>query len=452
MSFEKGPSGRIRGLRERLAGMTRDDVLLSLQNFSPAAAQDFGYGESTDYDLIHLELAYPPKAIFGIAAQRIAGRALTSDEFSGGERSPCFLILDSLGFEIVKKGPAAQSGPKLASLSRGSVYDRQDISQIFEPGSKFTRGAGRWGIPGIVEVPPQSGDFVFMVTLGEPNEANPYQDALTEDGYLIWESQTRHTLDAPAIQKMLSHDAEQNNIHLFLRGSAGSGYTYFGLLEYFSHDPNSSEPVHFIWRILNWDFDITTLKGMGIPIRAAIDPAYSPVSKTQPVGLLVQVEPPHLSEDSAPTGRKRRKVADTYKNIDWATRDARNRQIGLEGENLILQHEINHLKDAGRADLADQVKHVALVNAAAGYDIASFAPDGTRKRIEVKTTQGPKTAQFFISINEIITSRDDPTTYWVYRVFNFKPDSGAAEFFVMNGDVEDRCELMPINFRAKPGR
>lgn len=452
MVFDKGPSGRIRGIRELLAGITRDDVLQAMQSFSLDRAKDSGYGESTDYDLVHDGLSYPPKAIFGLAAQRIVGRPLSADEFSGGEVSPCFLILVGLGFEIVSKKSTPQSNPSLVGLVRGNAYSRLDISQIFEPGSKFTRGAGRWGLPGIVEVPPTSGNFVFLVTLGVPHEGNPYQDALAEDGYLIWESQSRHKLNSPAIEKMLGHDTDRNNIHLFLRGNINSGYTYFGLLEYFSHDPNSSEPVHFIWKILNWDFDKATLQSAGIALRAPLDPAYTPSTQIPTVGRLVKVAPPRVRSDVVSTGRTRRSVANKESNIDWAARDARNRRIGLDGEKLILQSEIDLLTAAGRMDLAVQVKHIALVNSAAGYDIASFLPDGTPMRIEVKTTQGPISAPFFISINEVLASREDPQSYWIYRVFGFKPDCGEAEYFVINGDVEDTCELMPTNFMAKPGK
>ena len=76
-----------------------------------------------------------------------------------------------------------------------------------------------------------------MVTLGKPTEGNPYRDELTEDGYLIWESQTRQSFRSPAVQKLLNHEPSKANIHLFVRPSDDCAYTYFGLLEYFSHDP-----------------------------------------------------------------------------------------------------------------------------------------------------------------------------------------------------------------------
>lgn len=103
IEVEKGPTGRIKGLRALLDGLSRDDVLGVLPQFTLEAAARHGFADSTDYDLVHEGRHYPPKAILGIAAERIVGRALTSDEFTGGDTSTCFAILESLNFVIVKK-------------------------------------------------------------------------------------------------------------------------------------------------------------------------------------------------------------------------------------------------------------------------------------------------------------------------------------------------------------
>jgi len=240
--IEKGPTGRIKKLRRVLAGLTRTDVLTALESFSAEAAASHGYAESTDYDLVHEGLRFPPKAVLGLAASRSIGRPLSSDEFSGGERSPCFAILNSLGFEISQKTPGDSLLLAPQVLERFQTYNREEIAAIFEPGEKFVRGAGRWGIPGLVETPKDSGNFVFMVTLGKPVEGNPYQDALTIDGYLLWESQTQQNFESQAIRKLLVHYPEERTIHLFLRSKEGIKYTYLGLLEYFSHDPNKENP------------------------------------------------------------------------------------------------------------------------------------------------------------------------------------------------------------------
>lgn len=101
--IEKGPTGRIKGLRGLLSGLTREDVLGVLAHFKLEAAAPYRFMDSTDYDLVHEGKHFPPKAILGLAAERTVGRALTSDEFAGGDASTCFAILGSLGFAIRKK-------------------------------------------------------------------------------------------------------------------------------------------------------------------------------------------------------------------------------------------------------------------------------------------------------------------------------------------------------------
>lgn len=450
IEIEKGPTGRIKRLRQVLAGLTQDDVLTTLESYSAETAASYGFADSTDFDLVHEGSRFPPKAVLGLAAARSVGRPLTSDEFSGGKGSPCFRILEDLEF-IISQKPSGDSIPlAVQTLEQFQPYSREEIAAIFEPEVKFVRGAGRWGIPGLVETPKDSGNFVFMVTLGKPSDGNPYQDALTLDGYLIWESQTQQNFESKSIRKLLVHDAETRTIQLFLRAKEGIPYTYFGLLDYFSHDPDKERPVHFVWRILNWDRSSSDLDALGIPFRAPLNPAYSPPSVQSDAKHLVRVAPPSL----VPKPAERKKVSGTSlkaKNaVDWAERDLRNRELGSDGEKLVLQHEIETLRSAGREDLALQVRHVALYDSAAGYDIASFRTDGSPKRVEVKTTEGPASTPFFISINEVLASREYGESFAIYRVFDHRPGVTQVKFFELSGDAELSCNLHPVNFRAYP--
>ncbi len=119
IDLQKGPSGRIRGLRRLLAGVTRSDVLEVLSNFSLETAAQHGFADSIDFDLVHDGSLFPPKAVLGLAAQRVIGRPLTSDEFWGGEGSPCFAVLRELGFAIQPKASGDVSNRSSYQL-RGS--------------------------------------------------------------------------------------------------------------------------------------------------------------------------------------------------------------------------------------------------------------------------------------------------------------------------------------------
>ncbi len=405
------------------------------------------FKESTDYDLIYDGNTYPPKAILGLAADRVVGRPLTSDEFTGGDHSSAFAILRDLGFLIQRKvqGSSPQNAVSM-SLRRYQLYSRKAIANFFEPNYEFKRGSGRWGISGIIESPSDSGDFVFMVTLGAPKPGNPYQDALTLDGFLIWESQTQHSFNSRTIKKLIGHQGSENNIHLFLRSSGVQDYVYMGLLDYSSHDEIKQNPVHFVWRIQNWDLVENDLKRLSLDFRPALNPAYSPIASTGSVATLIEVPRPALYASS----KKERKKMASGGCVDWAAKDAKNRLTGLVGEKLVVQHEIEGLKAANRPDLANMVEHVALTDATAGYDIRSYGTDGSPKRIEVKTTEGPIRTPFYISINEVLASRDDPDSYWIYRLFDFGKSSQELQFYLLHGDVEECCELVAVNFRAQP--
>jgi 5-methylcytosine-specific restriction protein B len=82
-------------------GITREDVLQAIRDLDAGAPADFG--DSKKYDLVFEGKRYAPKAVVGLAARRVLGRALTFSEFSGGEGS-ANPLLRQLGLEIVPKG------------------------------------------------------------------------------------------------------------------------------------------------------------------------------------------------------------------------------------------------------------------------------------------------------------------------------------------------------------
>jgi hypothetical protein len=67
--------------------------------------------------------------------------------------------------------------------------------------------------------------------------------------------------------------------------------------------------------------------------------------------------------------------------IDYLERLTRNRDVGLKGEHLVVQHERVSLKACGRLDLAKLVAHVpSTLGDGAGYDVSSFwAVQGTAR-------------------------------------------------------------------------
>jgi len=90
-------------------------------------------------------------------------------------------------------------------------------------------------------------------------------------------------------------------------------------------------------------------------------------------------------------------------------------EVGDSGEAFVYKCEIRRLHNAGRRDLAEKVDWVSRRAVGRGYDIKSFAADGTPKFIEVKATIG-KGASFFCSSNEWAVAMHRRRSYWIYRV------------------------------------
>ena len=106
--------------------------------------------------------------------------------------------------------------------------------------------------------------------------------------------------------------------------------------------------------------------------------------------------------------------------VDVAGRDERNRALGRAGEERALQHERAVLIQHNRDDLARRVRWVAHEDGdGAGYDIASFEPDGRARLVEVKTTNGWERTPFFISRNELEVANTARAEWRLLRLWDF---------------------------------
>jgi hypothetical protein len=87
---------------------------------------------------------------------------------------------------------------------------------------------------------------------------------------------------------------------------------------------------------------------------------------------------------------------------------------GAAGERIAMAFEIRRLAEAGITNPRKYVDHVSLHNAAAGYDIYTFAR-GMERFIEVKTS-GSGRGGSFISAHQLNTLRDLKANAWLYQV------------------------------------
>jgi hypothetical protein len=131
-----------------------------------------------------------------------------------------------------------------------------------------------------------------------------------------------------------------------------------------------------------------------------------------------------------------------------AIRDLQNRRLGRAGEAFVLEAERLSLTRRGRSDLAERVRWVSDEDGdGAGYDIASFRPDGSDLHIEVKTTNLGIRTPFYITRWEVETSTREPELWSLYRVFDFRSD---PRLFRLDGPVEKSARLEPSVFVGYP--
>jgi hypothetical protein len=116
-------------------------------------------------------------------------------------------------------------------------------------------------------------------------------------------------------------------------------------------------------------------------------------------------------------------------------------------EERVLQHERTILRQAGRDDLAEQVRWVSQEDGAgAGYDIQSFSPAGRKRLIEVKTTNGWERTPFHISRNELEVSEGHRDTWCLFRVHDFARQPRAFE---LHPPLEAHVSLVAESYRAQ---
>jgi hypothetical protein len=154
--------------------------------------------------------------------------------------------------------------------------------------------------------------------------------------------------------------------------------------------------------------------------------------------------PPTLSNQPPP--QELEQMLYVAKKFDVAGRDERNRALGRAGEERVVAHERSALKLADREDLARKVRWVSEEDGdGAGYDIASFTPDGRERLIEVKTTNGWKRTPFYISRNELAVAEERRLEWRLFRLWNFSREPKAFE---LHPPLDAHVSLTATSFQA----
>lgn len=156
----------------------------------------------------------------------------------------------------------------------------------------------------------------------------------------------------------------------------------------------------------------------------------------------VLVQPPSSRGDTA------RSSVRLTGGVVLALGDYRAKALGSAGEAWVVEIEKEHLRRAGRNDLAALVQWAANdVGDGLGYDVGSFWTDGRERLIEVKTTNYGERTPFYITRWELDFSTRRPEAYSLYRVHGFARD---PRVYVLDGPVDQAARLEPSVFLGLP--
>lgn len=133
-------------------------------------------------------------------------------------------------------------------------YSREEVYKYFDPNTKFTPSAGTWGLHGIIKLQQPFFGFVFFITQGASQAGVVFNETIGESGTFEWDSQPSQSFNDITIQHLINRNIENFPIHVFYRvDKTNKKYIYLGEVEYVAHDVHKQCPVHFIWRVIDWD-------------------------------------------------------------------------------------------------------------------------------------------------------------------------------------------------------
>ncbi len=325
----------------------------------------------------------------------------------------------------------------MTQLKLGISYDRKEIHSFFGGNSKFTPGCGSWGIQGMLRTTDDELSWVFFVTLNHQKGNYQFNENITQDGVLTWQSQPKLSLKSKDIQDLINFDHDKHNIHLFLRENKKQDYIYLGHLSYLTHDDSREKPVYFEWQLLDWEYVNNLIKKEFVLI------THKNIERNSHETGLTKSDPPKKT----PSGKLSDRKFSGNLNLD----SFRKKEIGDLGEHLVLMFEKQRLIDNGQSYLIDKIEHSSkIIGDGLGYDIKSFNIDGSHRYIEVKTTTQNNTEYFYMSVNELEFAKLHINNYFIYRVHNLNEKYKTGLVYEISGNTlleKDLYNFEPIQFK-----
>lgn len=329
------------------------------------------------------------------------------------------------------------------NLTVGTAYTREEALPL----AGVSPPANSREITGITRF---SNCVVLFVTLNKDDKEvnHKYKDEFLLYGKSFqWESQNTNTPITPHMQMIINREP----VVLFARvKSKVKGKTqpfiYVGELtcnQYFFDAKQANKPMEVIFSVDDY-VPSPSPELQQLYLWTPEDTNKVPSDDYSLLGNnLIETAPPKRNKARAVKAGKTSKV------VDWAAKDEANRNLGLIGEKLVIAHEQDRLKKLGLNHLSNKIEHVALKEPNAGYDVRSYDNAGNEIYIEVKTTKGSASNAFYISKNEVETSKGLGKKYWIYRVHSRNAKTGNWQVYKLNGPVDQLFDLEPEIYSAR---
>ncbi|RZI00622.1 DUF3883 domain-containing protein, partial [Staphylococcus condimenti] len=117
---------------------------------------------------------------------------------------------------------------------------------------------------------------------------------------------------------------------------------------------------------------------------------------------------------------------------------------GSKGENIVMQYEIDRLKES---KYLNEIEQVSIYDDSKGYDIKSYEENGEVRYIEVKTTSSANRADIFISRNEVEFGKKH-SNYWIYIVTDINNEQPTIYPFENPLIKDNNIRFQPISYKA----
>ena len=142
----------------------------------------------------------------------------------------------------------------------------------------------------------------------------------------------------------------------------------------------------------------------------------------------------------------------TARKVDWEKARDRNNEIGDQGEEFVMEYEIDRLTELLSMDATQYVQHLSrLQGDGLGYDISSINEDGSTRLIEVKTTSGGFNTPFYMSKNEKHFFEEYANNAYIYRVYDFNRETRHGKIKIINqNELFSDFNFDPVTWQVTP--